>query len=263
MRHQREARRAELRRRAEDERERHRQSNGHDQTRRSLPPIDQADVARWTDEEPRDIVFTIADLVPQGMVTLLTIQGGAGKTLLLQMAGVIVAAGGMTFLGKVAVTGKAAGVFAEDSETVLHVRQPRINEFLGIDYDRIAGRYFPQSYFGLSAQLWRKGESTPFLGELEDQLSRIEALRLTTLDNAAVLFAGDENSRSEVTEFTSLLNGLANRLGIGINLSAHASKSQDGTALRVTSGSTAWVNACRSVWSCGPATAVNGRHSSW
>jgi RecA-family ATPase len=213
----------------------------------SLPPIDEADVARWKDKEPPDIVFTIADLVPQGMLTLLTSQGGAGKTLLLQMAGAIVAAGGMTFLGKVAVTGKAAGVFAEDPEPVLHVRQPRINEFLGIDYDRIAGRYFPQSYFGLSAQLWRKGEPTPFFGELEDQLSRIEALRLATLDNAAVLFAGDENSRSEVTEFMSLLNGLADRLSIGIILSAHASKSQDGTALRVTSGSTAWVNACRSV----------------
>ena len=95
--------------------------------------------------------------------------------------------------------------------------------------------------------MWRKGEPTPFFGELEDQLSRIEALRLATLDNAAVLFAGDENSRSEATEFMSLLNGLANRLGIGIILSAHASKSQDGTALRVTSGSTAWVNACRLV----------------
>src|SRR5207237_6932476 len=32
-----------------------------------------------------------------------------------------------------------------------------------------------------------------------------------------------------------------------IILSAHASKSQDETTLRVTSGSTAWVNACRSV----------------
>jgi RecA-family ATPase len=202
---------------------------------------------RWKGRDPPDIVFTIEDLVPQGMVTLLTSQGGAGKTLLLQKAGTIVAAGGMRFLDKAAITGRAAGVFAEDPESVLHVRQPRINEFLGIDYDRIAGRYYPQSYFGRPAQLWRQGKATDFLTELEDQLSRVEALRLLTLDNAAVLFAGDENSRSEVTEFMSALNGLADRLSIGIILSAHASKSQDGTALRVTSGSTAWVNACRSV----------------
>jgi RecA-family ATPase len=127
------------------------------------------------------------------------------------------------------------------------VRQPRINEFVEIGYDRIAGRYFPQSYFGQPAQLWRQGRPTEFLAELEDQLKWIEALRLLTLDNAAVLFSGDENSRSEVTGFMSALNGLAERLSIGIILSAHASKSQDGTTLRVTSGSTAWVNACRSV----------------
>jgi RecA-family ATPase len=221
--------------------------NGHNPGWRPLPPIDAADVSRWAGKEPAEIVFSIKDLVPQGMVTLLTSQGGAGKTLLLQMAGTVIAASNSTFLGKVAITGKAAGVFAEDPESVLHVRQPRINEFLDIDYDRIAGRYFPQSYFGQPAQLWRQGRPTDFLAELEDQLERIEALRLLTLDNAAVLFAGDENSRSEVTEFMSALNGLADRLSIGIILSAHASKSQDGTALRVTSGSTAWVNACRSV----------------
>ena len=180
-------------------------------------------------------------------MTLLTSQGGAGKTLLLQMAGTMVAAGAMSFVGKGTVTGRAASVFAEDPELVLHVRQPRINEFLNIDYDRIAGRYFPQSYFGKPAPLWRHGKAACFLELLEDELKRIEALRLLTLDNAAVLFSGDENSRSEVTEFISALNGLADRLSIGIILSAHASKSQDRTALRVASGSTAWVNACRSV----------------
>jgi hypothetical protein len=161
-------------------------ANGHDK-RPPLPPINRADVARWRGREPPEIAFTIEDLVPQSMVTLLTSLGGAGKTLLLQMAGTVVAAGGMTFLGKAAFTGRAAGVFAEDPESVLHVRQPRINEFLGVDYDRIAGRYFPQSYFGQPAQLWRQGRPTEFLSELEDQLSRIQALRLLTLDNAAAL----------------------------------------------------------------------------
>jgi hypothetical protein len=163
----------------------------------SLPPIDKADVARWKGRDPPDIIFTIEDLVPQGMVTLLTSQGGAGKTLLQQMAGTAIASGTLRFLGKSSVVGRAAGVFGEDPEAVLHVRQPRINEFLKIDYDRIAGRYFPQSYFGQPAQLWREGGPTAFLLSLEEELKRIEALRLLTLDNAAVLFSGDENSRSE------------------------------------------------------------------
>ena len=232
---------------AEDAREILPRPHGRDPEMEPLPAIDLADVNRWQGRDPPDIVFTIADLAPQGMVTLLTSQGGAGKTLVLQMAGTVVAAGGMTFLGKAVVTGRAAGVFAEDPEAVLHVRQPRINSYLGIDYDRIAGRYFPGSYFGLSAQLWRNGDLTPFFAELETQLRRIEGLRFLSLDNAAVLFTGDENSRGEVTAFIGALNGLADRLGISIVLSAHASKSQDGSPLRVTSGSTAWVNACRSV----------------
>jgi RecA-family ATPase len=237
----------ELHAEAEAERERHRQTNGGDDGWHELPAIDLADVARWRDREIPEIVFTIADLVPQGMVTLLTSIGGAGKTLLLQSAATVIAAGRQSFLGKGAVVGRAAGIFAEDPEDVLHLRQARINEHLGIDYDRIAGRLFLQSYFGLPAQLWRHQRPTRSMTELEAQLTRIEALRLLTLDNVALLFSGDENSRPEVTEFLAALNGLAHRLSIGVILSTHASKSNDGSALRVSSGSTAWVNACRSV----------------
>ncbi len=231
----------------EAERERYRQSQPNGHAEPAFPPIDQADVARWRDIEPPEIVFTIADLVPQGMVTLLTGQGGAGKTLLLQTIGTGISANKGSVLGKNAVSGSVAGLFGEDPEAVLHARQPRINAAFNIDYDGIAGRYFPKSYFGLPAQLWRQGRPTRFFDELEAAIGRIDNPRLLTLDNAAVLFSGDENSRPEVTEFLSALNGLADRLAIGIILSAHPSKSQDGTALRVTSGSTAWVNACRSV----------------
>ena len=215
--------------------------------RPSLPPIDEADVGRWAGWEPEEISFAVADLVPQGMVTLLTSQGGAGKTLLMQMAVTAVSAGTLQFLGRQCTAGAAAGVFAEDPDQVLHLRQSRINAQWGIDYDRLAGRAFIQSYFGLPAQLWRQGRATRFMGELEEHLRQIENPRLLALDNAALLYAGDESSRPEVTEFLAMLNGVADRLAIGIILSAHASKSSDGTALRVTSGSTAWVNACRSV----------------
>jgi hypothetical protein len=224
-----------------------RRPNGHDKDWRALPAIDLADVGRWKDRTPAEIIFTIEDLVPLGMVTLLTSVGGAGKTLLMQMATTAIASSNLSFLGKRCLIGKAAGVFAEDPETMLHLRQTRINDQWGIEYDRIVGRLFLQSYFGLPTQLWRQGKPTDFMEQLEAQLKRIEGLRLLTLDNAALLYSGDENNRPEVTEFLSVLNGLAHRLDIGIMLSAHASKSSDGTALRVTSGSTAWVNASRSV----------------
>jgi hypothetical protein len=44
-----------------------------------------------------------------------------------------------------------------------------------------------------------------------------------------------------------MLNGIASRLNAAILLTGHQSKSTDGTTLRLASGSTAWINSCRSV----------------
>ena len=88
---------------------------------------------------------------------------------------------------------------------------------------------------------------TPWMAELEEQLAGIDELRLVTLDNAALLYADNENDRIAVTGFLNRLNGMAARLGAAVLLSTHASKSKDGSALRVASGSTAWLNAARGV----------------
>jgi hypothetical protein len=53
--------------------------NGYDEDWRELPAIDQADVARWRGLEPPEIIFTIKELVPQSMVTLLTSVDGAER----------------------------------------------------------------------------------------------------------------------------------------------------------------------------------------
>ena len=78
-------------------------------------------------------------------------------------------------------------------------------------------------------------------------MSRIDDLRFVTLDNVALLYSGNENDRCEVTSFINRLNGMAERLGVGIVLTTHVSKSTDGSTLRVASGSTAWLNASRAV----------------
>ena len=212
----------------------------------SLPPIGAGDVARWIGVEPPEQRFTIEGLVPESMVTLLVSAGGAGKSLLLQSACTCLS-GAQPFLGRSTMGGIAAGIFAEDSEGVLHLRQQRINEVFDITMESLDGRSFIQSYSGLNAALWSDFKPTPFMAELEDQLANLPDLRLVALDNVALLFAGAENDRMEVTAFLNSLNGLAQRLSAGIILSTHASKSSDGTTLRVASGSTAWVNAARSV----------------
>jgi RecA-family ATPase len=61
------------------------------------------------------------------------------------------------------------------------------------------------------------------------------------LDNAAHLFAGNENDRGQVTAFVNLLYSLCVDLGTTIILVAHSNKAGD-----TYSGSTAWLNAVRS-----------------
>ena len=212
----------------------------------AIPNIADGCVSRWLGKEPLPLVFTIADLVPQGMVTLFVSEGGSGKSLLCQTAIACVATG-QPFLGKAVEPGSAAGLFAEDDENVLHIRQRRINESLGIDEEPLTGRAFVQSYLGTDVALWHDGEPTDYLGELERQLSGISDLRLVALDNVALLYADDENDRIAVTRFLNVLNGLAQRLKAAVVLTSHVSKTSDKSSLRAASGSTAWVNASRSV----------------
>ena len=230
-----------------------RQADRHTRHLPDLPDISQADVSRWQGIDPEPIKFTIAGLVPEGMTTLLVSEGGAGKSILLQTACTCIP-NGLPFLGCETAGGNVAGVFAEDPEAVLHLRQTRINTVLGVDLEVLAGRSFVQSYSGLNATLWRENGPTAFMVDLEAQLSRIEELRFVGLDNAALLYAGSENDRLEVTAFINCLNGIVERLRAGIVLSTHVSKSADGTTLRIASGSTAWVNASRSTLELKPAS---------
>ena len=222
----------------------------------ALPPLVEFDVCRWSGREPPELAFAIAGLAPLGMVTLLVAQGGSGKTLLAQSALTCIATA-RPFLGRDTAAGIAVGLLLEDPDEVLHLRQSKINRTLGVDYDELGGRLFILPAPDAGLVLWRNGRSTPALVALEHQLAAVEALRLVVLDNVALVFAGDENNRVEVSQFMAALNGLARRLGVALVLITHSSKSSDGSALRVASGSTAFVNASRSVVELKPADGEN------
>ncbi len=215
-------------------------------TEQPLPRIADGSADRWLGKEPAPLEFAIEDLVPEGMVTLFVADGGAGKSLLAQLAMACFPTG-KPFLGKATKPGAAVGIFAEDPDQVLHIRQVRINKLIEIDMEDLGGRSYPISFSQYDATLWRDGEPTPFLGDLEEQLRAIDDLRCLVLDNAALLYHGNENDRIEVTAFVRALTGMAERLQIGIILTSHTSKSSDDSVAKVGSGSTAWIFACRSV----------------
>ena len=226
--------------------ERYRSQGNGQGAPRKFPRIADGDCARWVGVDPPVLEFTIADLVPLGMVTLLVAEGGAGKSLLLQTAITCIPTG-LAFLAKATIGGSAVGLFAEDPTEALHWRQSKINKILDVDMEALVGRAFVQSYFGFDAALWRDGEATPFMTELENELAQIAEIRLLIIDNVATVYHDNENLRTSVTAFLTALNGLAARLRIAIILSTHTSKSSDGSTARSASGSTAWVNAARAV----------------
>ena len=180
----------------------------------ALPDISKACTSRWIGVEPEPLRFTIENLVPEGCVTLLVAAGGAGKTLLMQTAALCIPTG-TPFLDIPTASGTAACVFAEDPEAVLQHRHARICEACEIDGDALIDKAFVQSYFGLPALLWRKGRPTPFMAELESQLAKIEGLRYLALDNNALLYAGNEVDRMEVTAFMNVLNGMPHAFASG------------------------------------------------
>jgi hypothetical protein len=221
------------------------------------PKISECSTARWLNKELRPIEWIVNGLIPREMVTLLPAEGGAGKTMLAHAACAAVAAG-RPMIGRPVTMGAAAGLFAEDPADVLHGRHERICREYGIDPAAIASQCFIASYFGHDAVLWKDGAPTQFLAELETDLKSIPELVLLVIDNAALVFAGEENDRTEVTQFMAALNGLASRLGVAILLSTHKSKSTDGSTLRAASGSTAWINAARHVLDLQPESNSQG-----
>ena len=211
------------------------------------PRLSTSSIARWIGVEPDPIRFAVDPIIPRGVVTVLSGDGGAGKTLLMQTLMTCVASG-QPFLGLPCgpQPAGAVGIFGEDPDKVLHARQLRICKALGTPLAGLVDTLRIESFLGTDLALWRGGKLTDFFRELEDDLASIPGTALTIVDCSSLVFAGNENDRSEVATFMSLLNGLASRLDIAIVLLVHTSKTTGDDAVNMASGSTAWIWQARS-----------------
>lgn len=194
--------------------------------------------------EPPTVPWMVPDWIPRRQVTLLSGDGGTGKTrLALQL--MFGAAYTGDWLGLPVMRCRAWGLFAEDDddeiERVLHTiakddlanlcdlawRSAVIDpcELVDIDSD---GRVQPTEYF------WRLRKAILDFGA-----------RLVVLDAATNLYGGDELKRRQVNGFITLLRKLAIEIDGAVILLAHPSAHglSSGSGL---SGSTHWNNAVRS-----------------
>ncbi len=194
---------------------------------------------------PRE--WHVPELIPAGTVTLLSGDGGTGKSLLaMQLAAAT--ATGRHWIGRETLEGSALYLSAEDDMDELHRRFADVLRAEGLTFAD-AGRLTLRSLAGedaLLATLDRSGGLAPtlLLRDVEDRLASDRA-RLLVLDTLADLFPGNENDRAQARAFVGLIRGIAIRRRCAVLMLSHPSVAgmASGTG---SSGSTAWNNSVRS-----------------
>lgn len=203
------------------------------------------------DPEPRE--WLIENWLPVGCVTSFYGDGGVGKSLAALQAGIAISAG-LPFFGMPTTKAKVLAVFCEDDQPELHRRLASACKSMSVDIAELddlhwsarCGEGFDEGETGnLIATIGQDGtlSKTPLYLAIRKAAVDLGA-RLVILDNISHIFAGNENSRVEVTQFINLLNDLATTIGGAVLLLGHTAK----LAGSEYSGSTGWNNAVRSRW---------------
>ena len=200
----------------------------------------------WEGKKAPHRQFIIPGWIVRGAAGLLSGQEGVGKSLIAQQMATC-AALGVPFVGLEIARVNAMYVTCEDPLDELWRRQESINAALGCRMSDLRGRLKLHSLVGeIGNELGtfdNEGRITPSrrYQQLVDTSVQFGA-QLTILDNAAHMFAGNENARHDVAAFL----GLIERYAIAINgaaiLLAHPNKShsQGNKQGNEYSGSTGW-----------------------
>lgn len=186
--------------------------------------------------------------VPLGTVTMLSGDGGTGKSILtLQM--LTAAALGKKWLGLDTMRCKALGIFCEDSEDEIHRRMADVLAHYGAEFSDLEDLEIhsllgeENALMDFTRDEWRWNVSERY-HQISRKISESGA-QLIVLDSLHDLFPGNENARPEVRRFIQTLAAWALNFDAAVVLNAHPSMSglNSGSG---TSGSTAWNNAVRS-----------------
>ena len=188
--------------------------------------------------------------LPERTVTLLSANGGVGKSNLSLQLGVSLVAG-QQFLGLEAKPSRVLVISGEDEARTVHFRVANICKDQGVEMSALKDL----SVYDLTQAdcvLWRDGHATERMQWLADKVVKHRA-DVVIIDNASDVFLANENDRAEVRGFMRCLNMIASATGCSVLLLAHVDKAsvRAGAGLdsnSTFSGSTAWNNSARSRW---------------
>lgn len=206
-------------------------------------------IRAWQGTKPPERGWEVQDRIPSNNVTLLSGQGGVGKTLLMQQLSVATVLG-RDWIGLLPQPGPVLFITAEDDEAELHYRYDQIARHYGTTFTELADA-------GLNLMSLAGKDSVMAIADNRGIVKPTDLFRtmVTTareirprwivLDTVADIFVVNERDRSEVRQCISLCRGLSIELSTAVILLAHPSLTgiSSGTGL---SGSTAWNNSVRS-----------------
>ena len=215
----------------------------------TLQMLDPLCPTSWHGQPVPERRWLIPGLLIRGTVTMLTGDGGVGKSLLAQQLATALATA-RPFLGIESPPRPvpSLAVFCEDDLAELHFRQARINAHYGCDMRDLRAMTL-LSRVGLENGLMSfdrrtdEGQEMTLYHQLAHRI-RESGAELIVIDTAADSFIGNENIRTQVRQFVGALRRLAKINDGGVILNAHPSLTglNSGSGL---SGSTAWHNSVR------------------
>lgn len=203
----------------------------------------------WADDkEPPRIEWIVDGCFMPGTVTLLSSDGGLGKSLLMQQL-CTAAATGRNWLGLPTRRVKSFAFFCEDDRDELWRRQARINRHYGCSMGDLEDVLY-QAPVGRSNIICNFNgwdavpEPTPLFQSIA-RISQRHGAQLIIIDTVSDVFGGNEIAKDQVRAFITMLRRLAIACAACIILTAHVSNEglASGSGL---SGSRAWSNSVRS-----------------
>lgn len=213
-----------------------------------LVPMDWGALERT---QPEPTAWRYEGWLPEGTVTLLSANGGVGKSNLSLQLGVALAHGHELF-GIPTQASRVLILSGEDEARTVHFRVANICQDLGLPMASLRDRLVVYDLTQQDCVLWRDGSVTERMQWLADTAVAMKA-EVIIIDNASDVFAANENDRTEVRGFMRALNLIAHVTRAAVLLLAHVDKAsvRGGAGLdsnTTFSGSTAWNNSARSRW---------------
>ena len=212
------------------------------------PKIEILDPITWQDKPVPERRWLVADMIPLCNVTMLSGDGGVGKSIVALLL-MVACALGRQWLGKQTKPCKVFGLFAEDDEDELHRRLGDIArhydaELGDLEHLQVSSRVGLENSMMEWRSAFEAGETTWLHAEIMNHALEFGA-QLVVLDSLHDVFAGEENRRVQARQFVQGLREIAREIDGAVLLTAHPSLTGLNTGSGM-SGSTAWNNAVRS-----------------